>query len=102
MARDQALEASRLKTQLLANVSHDLRTPLNAIQGYTEMLHEGVYSSLSQRQKEITGKIINNTGQILSFVNNLIDQAQIEAGKITLNLVDFSPYQLVEDVRSSL
>ncbi len=102
MARDQALEASRLKTQLLANVSHDLRTPLNAILGYTEMLQEGIYGSLSEPQRNVASEIIDSTGQLLDFVNNMLNQARIKAGKITLNITPFTPAQLVDNVQSTL
>lgn len=99
-ARDQALEASRLKTQLLANVSHDLRTPLNAILGYTEMLQEGVYGPLSTQQQLATQEIIESTGQLLNFVNNLLGQAQIEAGKVSLHISSFALTALIENLQA--
>ncbi|MFQ5577855.1 MAG: sensor histidine kinase, partial [Anaerolineae bacterium] len=99
-ARDRALEASRLKTRLLANVSHDLRTPLNAILGYTEMLQEGVYGPLSDSQRAAASEIIDSTGQLLNFVNNLLDQSRIESGRVTLNLVPFAPADLLADVQA--
>ena len=98
VAHSQAVEASRLKTQLLANVSHDLRTPLNAILGYTEMLQEGIYDPLTVRQYDATSEIIDSTGQLLNFVNNLLSQAQIEAGKVSINVSSFSPAALLDDV----
>ena len=67
---------------MLANVSHDLRSPLGSILGYTEMLQVGVYGSLADRQQEATSEIIDSTGQLLNFVNNLLNQAQIEAGRL--------------------
>ena len=100
LAHRQAVEASRLKTQLLANVSHELRTPLNAIIGYTEMLQEGVYGSLSNQQLEATTEIIGSTGQLLNFVNNLLGQAQIDAGRVILNPTTFTPMALLDDVRA--
>ncbi len=102
LARDQALEASRFKTQLLANVSHDLRTPLGGILGYTEMLQEGVYGQLNNEQREATKEIIDSTGQLLTFINNLLDQARIEAGKVAITLTSFAPTALVDDVHSML
>jgi PAS domain S-box-containing protein len=101
-ARDEALAASRLKTRLLANVSHDIRTPLNAILGYTDMLQEGVYGSLSQRQRSATSEIIDSTGQLLNFVNNLLDQAQIDSGQVVLKTRPFSPAELLEAVVSTI
>ncbi len=99
-AHDQAQEASRLKTQLLANVSHDLRTPLNAILGYTEMLLEGIYGPISDHQRGAVAEIIDSTGQLLNFINNLLSQAQIESGKVLLKTTPFSPDDLLETVNS--
>jgi PAS domain S-box-containing protein len=100
-ARDQALEASRLKSQLLANVSHDLRTPLGAILGHTEMLQGGVYGPLSEQQYEATTKIVANIEQLLGFIRNLLGQAQIEAGKVVLNIETFAPAELLETIRTT-
>ena len=97
-ARDEALEASQMKSQLLANVSHDLRTPLNAILGYSEMLQAGVYGTLSGQQQEATSQIIDSTGHLLNFVNNLLDQAHIEGGRLKLNLRPFPLLDLVQEV----
>ncbi|MCB0176863.1 MAG: HAMP domain-containing protein [Anaerolineae bacterium] len=100
LARDQALEASRLKTQLLANVSHDLRTPLGGILGFAEMLQAGVFGELTREQNEAVNEIIDSTNQLLSFVNNLLNQARIETGAVALKLVPFSPATLVTDIKS--
>lgn len=97
-AHDEALAASQIKTKLLANVSHDMRSPLNAIMGYTEMLREGVYGELTARQYQAAGEIIGGTGQLLNFVNNLLDQAQLETGKIKLNVKSFTPQALLDDI----
>jgi PAS domain S-box-containing protein len=99
-AHEQALEANRLKTQLLANVSHDLRTPLGAILGYSEMLEEGMYGPLTDRQLNAVLEIVDSTDQLLNFVNNLLSQAQIEVGRLTLNQVGFEPARLLEEVQS--
>lgn len=100
LARDQALEASRLKTEFLANVSHDLRTPLNAIQGFADMLHDGVYGSLTEAQYRKVGRIAANARQLTSMVDDLLDQAKIEAGKLEIEEVPFSPAGLMEEVET--
>lgn len=100
-ARDEALEASRMKGQLLANVSHDMRSPLGSILGFTEMLQQGIYGAVSGRQYEILTKIIQSTEQLLNFLNNLINQAHIESGKIVLNARPFPPADVFDSIQST-
>ncbi len=95
-ARDEALEANRLQSELVAKVSHELRTPLNAILGYAEMLNLGVYGPVSLRQQDVTHNIMNRTEELISFVNDLLDQAQLEAGGFILMPRPFAPHQLSE------
>jgi PAS domain S-box-containing protein len=102
LAHEQALAASRLKTELLAKVSHELRTPLSAILGFTEMLEVGVYGSLSQRQQQATAEIMGSTFYLISLVNELLDQAQLDAGKLKLNLNLFAPADLLESTMSKM
>jgi signal transduction histidine kinase len=97
-ARDQALAASHLKTELLAKVSHELRTPLGAILGFTEMLKEGVYGDIAPAQQTITTEIIDSTQYLTSLVNELLDQAQLDTGKLQLKISAFTPAALVDDI----
>ncbi|HXW01360.1 MAG TPA: ATP-binding protein, partial [Anaerolineae bacterium] len=97
LARDQALETSRLKTELLAKVSHELRTPLGAILGFAELLEAGVYGPLSDKQQQVTIRIIDSTQYLTTLVNELLDQAQLEAGRLKLNIQPFAPANLVDD-----
>ena len=101
-ARDQAVQASQLKTQLLANVSHDLRTPLNAVLGYIELLQLGIYGQISDEQMQVTVKIMESTRQLLEFVNNLLSQAQIESGEMQLRESPFAPAQCLTRVELAL
>ena len=96
LAHEEALVASDMKTQLLANVSHDMRTPLGAILGYTEMLDTGVFSPLNAEQAEATRAIASSSQRLLDFVNNLLSQAQIDTGKIILNKSLFKPQKLFD------
>jgi PAS domain S-box-containing protein len=102
LARDQALEASRLKSELLANVSHDLRTPLTAILGYADMLHSAVHGPLSDEQRRMIERVMANARQLSSLISDLLDQAQIEAGKLELELVLFSPASLIKDTMAMM
>jgi PAS domain S-box-containing protein len=101
MAHQEAVEANRMKTQLLANVSHDLRTPLGAILGFADMLRSGVYGQLRPEQGQAAGEIIDSANQLLMFVNNLIGQAQIETGRIMLKNRPFAAAELVDVARST-
>lgn len=102
LARDQALKASRLKTELLANVSHDLRTPLNAIRGFADMLKSEGYGPLSDKQSNAIERIISNTRQLSDLINDLLDAAQIEAGELTLKVSPFASEKLAKDVTSTM
>ncbi len=97
-ARDQALQASLLKSQIIANVSHELRTPLNSILGYAEMLRADFYGPLQEGQYEIVDRILQSTHQMQFFVNDLLDQSLIEKGKLALNLIPFPPSQLISEM----
>jgi signal transduction histidine kinase len=101
-ARDQALEASRFKSQLLASVSHDLRSPLNAILGYAEILGEEIEGPLADEHQEMIRRIITSAGHLLALINNLLNEAQLEAGKITLSIASFPPDELLESVQMTM
>ncbi len=96
-ARDRALEASRLKTELLAKVSHELRTPLGVILGFAEMLDAEVYGPISEQQHQVALEILFSTQYLNNLVNELLDQAQLEAGKLILKPTLFTPTDLLEE-----
>ncbi len=102
IARDQALEASRLKSQLLAKVSHELRTPLGGILGYAELLRDGAFGRLTAEQKDVTAQVVDSTNYLTTMVSELLDEAQIEAKSISLHLEPFSPTKLLEQVEDKL
>ncbi len=99
-AHEQAIEANRMKTQLLASVSHDLRTPLGTIMGYAEILQTGVLGSINDEQKNAAAEILDSANRLLAFVNNLIGQAQLETGRIVIRPKLFRPVELTVDVHS--
>ena len=101
-ARDQALEASQFKTQLLATVSHELHTPLNAILGYSELLQEGTFGDVSAKQHEVLDRVMHSTHYLTGMVNQLLDQARLDAGKIKLNIAPFDPQEMIRQVESKV
>ncbi len=95
-------ELDRMKSAFVSMASHELRTPLNAILGYTDMLKVGVYGALSDDQKNALERIAANTKRMLGLVNNLLDQAQIEAGKLTLYTGPFAIHDLLADLEATM
>lgn len=93
-------EVDRMKSDFVAMVSHELRTPLNSILGYADMLREGVYGKLEVRQVGIVERVMANTNKLLTIVNDLLDQAQIEAGRLSFHNRHFQPSELVDNVRA--
>lgn len=92
--------ASRAKSQFLANVSHEIRTPMTAILGYADLLGD---DGLSPADQAAHLDVIKRNGQhLLEIINDILDIAKIEAGKLEINKVGCSPRQLIEDVCSLL
>jgi PAS domain S-box-containing protein len=81
-ARDVAEAANRMKSDLLANMSHELRTPLNAIIGFSQMMHDGRLGPVSEAHKEYLGDVLASANHLLQLINDILDLAKIDAGKI--------------------
>lgn len=97
-ARDEALEASKLKSQFLANMSHELRTPLNAVIGYSEIIEEEA-EELEQVQIASDADKINRAGKhLLLLINDILDLSKIEAGKMDVYIEAFNLNDLLQDV----
>ena len=95
-ARDAAEAANRAKSEFLANMSHELRTPLNAILGFSELLAQDPKLTADQRENLA---IINRSGEhLLGLINDVLDMAKIEAGRVTLQEQNFDLYRLLDDV----
>ncbi|MEA5418980.1 ATP-binding protein [Spirulina sp. CCNP1310] len=102
---NQALmEASQLKSQFLATMSHELRTPMNAIMGFSQMLMLEQYGPLSPRQADMVERIFNNSQNLLSLLNEVLDFSKLEAGCWDVNFQPFDGARLikgtVEELRS--
>ena len=79
-------DASRMKSEFLANVSHELRTPLNAIIGFSEVLKDGMLGQLTDRQRGFITDIFSSGKHLLSLINDILDLSKVEAGKMMLDL----------------
>ncbi len=98
----QLEEASQHKSQFLASMSHELRTPLNAILGFNEMILGQVYGDVPADMQEPLKDIQTSGKHLLRLINNVLDLAKIEAGRMELSLQDYSVHDTVESVRSTL
>jgi len=78
----QIQEANRLKSEFLANMSHELRTPLNAIIGFAELIHDGVVRPDTPQHKEFMLDILTSSRHLLSLINDVLDLAKVESGKL--------------------
>ncbi len=76
-------EANRLKSEFLANMSHELRTPLNAIIGFAELMHNGKIPP--ENHREYLGDILNSSHHLLRLINDILDLAKVESGKMEFN-----------------
>ncbi len=97
-ARERAEDANRTKSEFLANMSHELRTPLNAIIGYSEILEEDAIDCGQDFLVDDIKKIRNAGKHLLSLINDVLDLAKIESGKVDLYLESFDISKLVKDV----
>jgi signal transduction histidine kinase len=102
VAYEQAQEATRLKSQFLSTMSHELRTPLNAIQGYSGIMMAGVSGELDAEALRMTSRIYESSEHLLTLVNDILDLAKIEAGRMELVDGEYSIRALVQSTASQL
>jgi two-component system, NtrC family, sensor kinase len=89
--------AGRHKSEFLANMSHELRTPLNAIIGFSEVLSEGMFGDINEKQTEYLGDILEAGRHLLSLINDILDLSKIEAGRMELESADFDLPSAIEN-----
>lgn len=87
VANEELEQAAQLKDEFLANMSHELRTPLTAILGLTESLREHIYGNLTERQLVAVNNVYESGRHLLDLINDILDVAKLEAGKLQLELV---------------
>ncbi len=89
-AKVLAESASKVKSDFLANMSHELRTPLNSILGFSELLTDGLLGEITQKQRETVGHIHSSGYHLLNLINDILDLAKVESGKMELDVTTFS------------
>ena len=96
-AKNEELEvASQHKSEFLANMSHELRTPLNAILGFSEALNDGIFGELNPRQADYLRDIHSSGQHLLSLINDILDLAKVEAGRMELLVEAFDAPSAIE------
>jgi signal transduction histidine kinase len=96
VANNELARAARLKDEFLANMSHELRTPLTAILGLTESLRENVYGELAERQRTAIHNVYESGQHLLELINDILDVAKTEAGKLELDLLPADIHMIAE------
>jgi signal transduction histidine kinase/HAMP domain-containing protein len=89
--------ADRHKSEFLASMSHELRTPLNAVIGFSEVLLDRMFGELNPKQDEYLQDIVTSGRHLLSLINDILDLAKIEAGRMELEITDFDLPQAIDN-----
>ncbi|WDT76514.1 MAG: PAS domain S-box protein [Candidatus Manganitrophus sp.] len=91
-------EASRARNRFFSYMSHELKTPVNSIVGFAQLLRNGNYGALAPEQTAAVGRINNNARELIHLINNILDLAKLETGKIGLQAVEADLKELVDKV----
>jgi PAS domain S-box-containing protein len=101
-ARSLAEAASAAKSEFLASMSHELRTPLNAILGFAQLLQRDRKEPLSERHQERLGHVMRGGEHLLRLIDDVLDLARIEAGRITISSESVGLREVIEEVAATL
>jgi CheY-like chemotaxis protein/HPt (histidine-containing phosphotransfer) domain-containing protein len=97
IARDKALEAERVKSQMLANTSHEIRTLMSGVLGMTELL---LNTYLNEEQNDFVSTLKNSGESLLNLINDILDFSKLESGALKLKKTSFNLHKMMEDLQS--
>jgi len=89
---------ARVKSEFLANMSHELRTPLNSINGFSEVLYDETFGPLNEKQKTYVNNVLTSGKHLLLLINQILDMAKVEAGKMKLVLSNLPMNSLLNEI----
>jgi PAS domain S-box-containing protein len=95
-------KANRLKSEFLASMSHELRTPINALIGYASLMLDRIYGDLTPRQEEGLNRIQGAAQHLLALINDILDLAKIEAGRMPLHLDDVTLGEVMTEISQQI
>ncbi len=99
-SKDEAEKANTSKTQFLANMSHEIRTPIGAILGFIDLLKN---PAILQKDKDSYMVVVEkNSQQLLSLIDDILDLSKVEAGKMTVENIEFSLAEMLSDIQASM